>query len=195
MIARPSEIAAAALGCLMALMACQGILPSSSGADTDGTPLSTYRDSILDLDMQYPQGWVPNVKKSFSQTGKTYDVFFEPPNTLATRRFTVKIIIPDHVDSARTLGDYKGEFTGRLAAAGGDIRMVDSGAVALGGEAGFQAEYQTFLDGKPYVRVVEIICLRNGRDVALTFETAESTADDDLLLFARVADRFAFYSR
>jgi hypothetical protein len=177
----------------MALMACQNIFPASAAQNEP--PLSAYRDSLLDLDMQYPQGWVPSTKKSYGEAGKTYDVFFEPPNTLATRRFTIKIIVPDAYPEDRTLGDYKAEFTERLRQAGSGIRMVDSGAVRLGGEPAFQAEYQTFMDGKPFVRVVEIICLRRGRDVGITFETAESGADDDLILFARVADRFAFYSR
>jgi hypothetical protein len=196
MVARPSEILAAASGCLMALMACRGILPSPSG-NSGEPPLSTYRDSLLDLDMQYPQGWIPDTKKSFSGSGTTYDVFFQPTNTLATRRFTVKIIIPQAPDTLRSLGDFKSEVVERLVAAGDGIRMVDSGATDLGGEPGFQAEYQTFLDGKPYVRTIHIICRRNHRDVGITFETAESadnSSDEDLVLFARVAERFKFYS-
>jgi hypothetical protein len=186
------ELLSAGLGCLMALIACQNILPSAATPKAEIT-LSPYRDSVLDLDMAYPQGWVPDTRKSFGYTAKTTNVYFEPPNTQATRRFTVKIIQPDHVDTLRTLEDCKAEFLGRLAA-GSNLRIIDTSYVQIGGQAGYQAEYLTYLDGKPYVHLLEIICLRHGRDVGLSFETAEASADDDMLLFARVVDRFGFYS-
>lgn len=199
---RVSELVAALLGCFLANLACRSDLLPQTQPGANDTPLSAYRDSLLDVDMEYPEGWIPDLKKTYGSLGPIYNLYFEPPQTLATRRFTVRIAERPVHENDRELEDFKAEYLARLLA--GNARLIDSGYVVIGGEPGFQAEYQTLLDGKPHVRALDILCRRPGveaegrrrpgRDFSITFEAAEASADADMLLFARVADRFRFYA-
>ena len=155
--------------------------------------LRTYRDSLLDLDLGYPEGWVFSEKKSVSYTAATHDLTFQPMDFLWTRRFLVKVKIPDRLAEDRTLEDFKEEYMGRLAAAGDDVRLADTGLAALGGEPAFRARYATVMDGKPFTRHTEYLCLRGGRDISLSFEVADGHADEDIVLYRQIAERFRFY--
>lgn len=182
----PLPAALAALACA-GLLACQPLVPPG-----EDVPLREYRDTLLRVDLGYPEGWTSTEKSSFITGGRVHNLFCEPPGTEWTRRFAVRVKAPDRFPAGRTLDDLKGELLGRLAAPPGPVRLDDTAAAILGGEPAFLARYTTFLDGKAFVRHVDIVCLRDGRDVALRFEVADAHAGADIVLFRRIADRFRF---
>lgn len=172
------------------LPGCRPIVPGI--ADGEEIALRTYRDTLLDLDMGYPEGWTFTEKKSVGGHATTYDLVFEPQNTLWTRRVLVKVIIPHRLPEDRTLEDFRAEYLARLADAGDNVRLADTGRAALGGEPAFRARYATVMNGGPYTRHTDYLCYREGRDVSLSFEVADGRAEDDIELYRRIAERFRF---
>lgn len=174
----------------MGLPGCRQIVPGMP--DGEEIALRTYRDSLLDLDIGYPEGWTFDDRKTISGHAATYDLTFEPQNTLWTRRFLVKVIIPHRLPEDRTLEDFKAEYLARLASAGDDVRLADTGRADLGGEPAFRARYATVMNGKPFTRHTDYLCLRAGRDVSLSFEVDDGHAEEDIGLYRRIAERFRF---
>ena len=169
---------------------CQPLSPTL--APQDRTPLSAYRDSALDISVNYPTGWVPDSKSVRAGDGITHDVYFEAPDMLWTRRFAVKVI--DRSDSlSRTLEDYRRDFLDQLEARKGNIGGLETGSATLAGEPGYRATYRTYLGGEPQLRVLEVIARHRGRDYGLSFEAGPASEAGDMLLFERVAREFRFY--
>ncbi len=174
------------------LPGCGRIIPGMAGEEN--IALRTYRDTLLDLDLGYPEGWSFTERRSVSNYTATHDLTFEPRNTLWTRRFHIKVMIPHRLPDDRTLEDFKAEYLARLAAAGDNVRLADTGAAVLGGEPAFRARYATVMNGKPFTRHTDYLCLRRGRDVSLSFEVADDHAGEDIELYRRIAERFRFDS-
>lgn len=190
-LCRSVPIPLLALVLLLTLPSCQqGLIGLSPGEEI---LLQVYRDSLLNLDLGYPEGWSFVQKTTYSNSGKTHDLYFEPINTLWTRRFTVKILVPDALREDRTLAHLKAELLERLAERAPILRVDDTSFTTLGGEPAFQARYTTFMDGKPFVRNADIVCLRGGRDMSLSFEIAEEHAEENVVLYRSIKDRFRFY--
>jgi hypothetical protein len=181
-----------ALSGALLLPGCRQLIPGISSEED--IALRTYRDTLLDLDLGYPEGWTFTEKKSVSSHAATHDLAFEPQNTLWTRRFLVKVMIPHRLPDDRTLEDFKAEYLARLAAAGDNVRLADTGAAVLGGVPAFRARYATVMNGKPFTRHTDYLCLRGGRDVSLAFEVADDHAEEDIELYRRIAERFRFDS-
>lgn len=184
-------------GCLYFLLVtaslpgCRQLLPGV--APGDEPELRVYRDTLLGLDMGYPDGWAFTGKESYSPSGKTHDLYFEPPNTLWTRRFAVKVVIPGRTPEGRDVEDFKAEFLERLRDRAAVLRLDDTSWSTLGGERAFQARYTTLLDGRPFTRNTEYLCHRGGRDVSLAFEVSDAHAGEDIVLYQRVTDRFRYH--
>lgn len=159
----------------------------------DEIPLREYQDSLLNLDVGYPEDWTFTQKTSYTHYGKVHDLYFEPLNTLWTRRFTVKVIVPDSPREDRTLAHLKAELQERLADRAPILRIDDTSFTTLGGEPAFQARYTAIMDGKPFLRHADIVCLRGGRDISLSFEIADEHAQENVVLYRSIEDRFRFY--
>lgn len=169
-------------------------LPPVPGLDDEpAVSLRTYRDSLLDLDLGYPEGWVISEKKTLTFTAATHDLTFQPMDVLWTRRFLVKVMIPDRIPVDRTLADFKDEYLRRLAAGADGVRIEDTAWASLGGEPAYRARYATLMNGRPFTRHTDYLCLRGGRDVSLSFEVADEHADEDIVLYRSIAERFRFY--
>lgn len=180
-----------AFSLLLALPSCQqGLIGLSPGSQI---PLQVYRDSLLNLDLGYPEDWAFTQKTTYSNYGKVHDLHFEPLNTLWTRRFTVKVIAPDAPRGDRTLAHLKAELLERLADRAPIIRIDDTSLTTLGGEPAFQARYTAIMDGKPFLRHADIVCLRGGRDISLSFEIADEHAGENVVLYRSIEARFRFY--
>jgi hypothetical protein len=173
-------------------MACTADLVPST--DDDDTAWRSYSDSLLDVDLDYPEGWLPSGKKSQGAYGTVHDLWFEPLRAESTRRITVKVLVPDRPREGRTLEHFKAEVLERLEERGGAIRLDDSGSVTLGGEPAFRIRYTALAGDAPFLRLADILCLRNGRDVSLGIESSEAAAQPDFVLFDGMADRFRFFS-
>lgn len=151
-----------------------------------------YRDTLLDLDMAYPEGWFPSGKKSLGAYGTVHDLWFEPLRAESTRRITVKVLVPDRPREGRTLEAFKAEVLERLADRGAAIRLDDTGSAVLDGETAFRIRYTALAGGAPFLRHADLLCLRDGRDISLSLVSAESAAKRDFVLFEEMADRFRF---
>lgn len=179
-------------GAALLLVACLPGLPGPGlGSDPD-IALRTYRDTSLHLDLGYPEGWTFDEKKTFGSAGVAHDLYFEPLDVLWTRRFAVKVVIPDRISPSRTLDTFKVEYLERLADRGVALDADDTAWSTLGGERAFRAQYAVHMDGKPFTRHADWLCLRDGRDVSLSFEVADAHADEDIVLNRNIVDRFRF---
>jgi hypothetical protein len=160
--------------------------------------MALYRDSTLGVAVEYPRGWVPDLKKTYSQSATTHHLFFEAPGALWTRRFTVKVIVWDPERRDRVFADYREEYLLKLSEGAGPdgagLRVQDSGDTRLDGEPAYRAAYTTFRGAEPDLRILDIIARHRGLDYGITFEVAATRAEQDILLFEKVATRFRFYT-
>lgn len=176
-----------------AWMACAvDLVPSAEG---DATAWRSYSDSLLDVELAYPEGWFPSGKQSQGAYGTVHDLWFEPLRAESTRRITVKVLVPDRPREGRTLEHFKAEVLERLEKRGGAIRLDDTASVTLGGEPAFRIRYTALVGDAPFLRLADILCLREGRDVSLGIESSEAAAKPDFVLFDGMADRFRFNPR
>lgn len=159
---------------------------------SDEIPLRTYRDTLCQVDLGYPEGWTFTEKTSYNLEGRVHDLQFEPMRMEWTRRFAVKVVAPDRPLATRTLSHLKEEIMERLRRAQPPPHLDDTAATMLGGEPAFFVRYTTFMNGQPFVRHEDIVGHRGGRDVALSFEVAADHAGADIVLFRKIADRFRF---
>jgi hypothetical protein len=183
------DLAWASLAAACFLAACVPGLPLPGPADPS---LRTYRDTLLQLDLGYPEGWTFSEKKSFLPAGTSHDLYFEPLDMLWTRRYTVKVVIPDRIAPSRTVDTFKVEYLERLADRGVVLDGDDTAWSTLGGERAFRAAYTLYRDEKAFTRHADWLCRRNGRDVSLGFEVAEAHAEEDIVLNRSFVERFRF---
>lgn len=184
--------ARASLGAASLLAACLPGLPVPGVGSDPELRLRTYRDTLLHLDLGYPEGWTFSEKKNSTSAGVSHDLYFEPLDVLWTRRFTVKVVIPDNPTPSRTVDTFKVEYLDRLARRGVILGAADTAWSTLGGERAFRARYVVFLDGRAHTRHADWLCVRSGRDFSLSFEVADAHADEDIVLHRGIVDRFRF---
>lgn len=182
----------ACLGAAFLFTACVPGVPLPGIAPDPDIKLRTYRDSLLQLDLGYPEGWTFSEKKTFNSAGVAHDLFFEPIDVEWTRRFTVRVVIPSRISLSRTVDTFKVEYLDRLADRGVVLTADDTAWSTLGGERAFRASYAVYMDGKAFTRHDDWLCLRGGRDISLSFEVADSHADEDIALNRSVVGRFRF---
>lgn len=184
---------ALALLCLLITAGCQSPLAALVGAEEE-VSLRHYRDSALGLDMGFPEGWSFTEKKETTASGPIHSLFFEPISAAWTRRFTVRLQIPDRRDTGRSLEDFRNEFMERLGRSD-NIRLQDTAWTSLSGERAFRAQYAVRMNGTDYTRHIEFLSLPEGQDVSLSFEVDAKHAGPDIVVYKAVAERFRYTPR
>lgn len=191
----PGPLKAALAAVLLGLAGCRPGLPvlGSDPADGEAVNLRTYRDSLLDLDLGYPEGWTFTDKTTFTLVGRSVDTYFEPQETQWTHRFTVKVVTPDRLPNERMLDEFREEYQARLLTRASTVRIADTGWSTLGGRPAWRARYDVLMDGKPFTRHTDYLSVKDGRDFSLAYEVSADHADPVIVLSEKIAERFRHY--
>lgn len=184
---------ASALLCLLLTAGCESPVAASIGADEDPS-LRNYRDSALGLDMGYPEGWTFTEKKEATASDSIHTLYFEAIAAQWTRRFTVRLQIPDRPDTGRTLEDFRDEFMERLDRSA-HVRLEDTAWSTLSGQRAFRARYAVRMDGADFTRHIEFLSLPGKHDVSLSFEVDAKHIGGDIVVYRAVAERFRYTPR
>ncbi len=157
----------------------------------DDIPMSSYIDSVSGSTLQYPQGWTFTEKKTESSGHRQRNFYFTPMHDNGNLRVNFKVTEAINI-APRSLAQFKSEYLETILKPDPDYHLNDSGESFLSAEPAFKTVYSFSMNGKPYLKLAEIICEHNNRDYSFTFEATAADYSSQVPIFEKMLTGFRF---